>query len=591
MTSASLLEYSTSPAVTTSTPPAAAVTTTSCRCHHHQLPLSPPPAAAVTTTSCRCHHHHTASCRCHNHQLPVATTPPTINAHGLPGKNIPKDFAMEILNKKAEDGLTRLGPNMTGATVTREGNSLGVLSEPSAHLSDISLYTAKGKHTVPDLRHETEQLVEELKMEDPFDIIPGLKTHYESDTSYRVGASRGKNASKVPVEEIRDVLRSKFGYISQQNAGSIVTKAFPGCKKERSYNHGKCYYGIRKITTGESSASPNGTLSPTTSQAQGCQQARLHELMAENETLRTKIQDYKATQVMLRNKIKIEQSQKQIIMNARPPVRRTGTIPASYCVDRTLLTPVRHPLLGNDIILGEGTFGECKLYSYRGSNVAVKQFKDVGPEREIKQDLVHEAKVLMNMFTHKSLPALVGVAMDRPPFLLITSFHGCNETSVTLLEALYKGLSFVNLMQWKDLFCQVAAGLNHIHKCGFLHCDLKLNNVCVEKTDASYTAIIIDFGKSCEMHKSYGYHHLSRQEREQRAVDYPHIDPSLYRDRLSVHSVLTDIYSFGKMIEKVVRKLKTADGELDAVYKECTHVDKCQRLSLMQAVSALAPGP
>ncbi|XP_066292391.1 tyrosine-protein kinase STK-like [Branchiostoma lanceolatum] len=413
-----------------------------------------------------------------------------------------------------------------------------------------------------------------------------LQTHYEWDAKYRVGANRGKNASRVTVSEVRDVLRGNFGYISCQNAGSIVAKAFPGCKKERSYNQGKCYYGIRKIRTTESPTSRNGgVFSPTTSQR--CQQAQLRQLETENETLRTKVQDYKAAQRMLTNKLKTEQAEKQFLMTSRAPVRRTGTIPASYCVDRTLLTPMRRPLSNEDIILGEGTFGQCKLFSYRGSYVAVKEFKDVGPEREVKQDLVHEAKVLMNMFTHKSLPALVGVAMDRPPFLLITSFHGCNASSVTLLEALYKGLSYVNPVQWKDLFCQVATGLNHVHKCGFLHCDLKLNNVCVEKPDGSYTAIIIDFGKSCEMHKPYGYRNLNRQEREQRVVNYPHIDPSLYRDRTTVHSVWTDIYSFGKMVEKVVRKLKIVFGELEAVGKDCTNVDKCLRPSLLQVVAAL----
>ncbi|CAH1242612.1 Hypp6892 [Branchiostoma lanceolatum] len=98
----------------------------------------------------------------------------TINFHGLPGKNIPKDLFMEFLNRKAKDGLTRLGPDMTSATVTREGNSLGVLGDIlSSFDRDISLYTAIGKHTVPDLKGEVEQLVDELKMEDPFKIIPG----------------------------------------------------------------------------------------------------------------------------------------------------------------------------------------------------------------------------------------------------------------------------------------------------------------------------------------------------------------------------------------------------------------------------------
>eukprot|EP00058_Branchiostoma_floridae_P002259 XP_002587747.1 hypothetical protein BRAFLDRAFT_94651 [Branchiostoma floridae] len=53
---------------------------TSCRCHNHQLPLSPPPAAAVTTTSCRCHHHQLPLSPPPHRQLPLSQ-PPAARRH------------------------------------------------------------------------------------------------------------------------------------------------------------------------------------------------------------------------------------------------------------------------------------------------------------------------------------------------------------------------------------------------------------------------------------------------------------------------------------------------------------------------------
>ncbi|XP_066302187.1 uncharacterized protein [Branchiostoma lanceolatum] len=98
----------------------------------------------------------------------------TINIHGLPGKNIPKDLHMEFLNKKVKEGLARLGPNMTSRTITREGRSLKVIQDVLDTLDkDLGAYRGIGKHTVPDISQEIHMLVEDLKPEDPFKVRPG----------------------------------------------------------------------------------------------------------------------------------------------------------------------------------------------------------------------------------------------------------------------------------------------------------------------------------------------------------------------------------------------------------------------------------
>ncbi|KAI8496735.1 Protein unc-80 [Branchiostoma belcheri] len=98
----------------------------------------------------------------------------TINTHGVPGKNIPKDLYMEFLNKTAKEGLAKLGPNMTSKTVAREGRSLGVLQEVlDTFDKDLVGYRGIGRHTVPDDSEEINMLVEDMQSEDPFKVIPG----------------------------------------------------------------------------------------------------------------------------------------------------------------------------------------------------------------------------------------------------------------------------------------------------------------------------------------------------------------------------------------------------------------------------------
>ncbi|XP_078590946.1 uncharacterized protein LOC144870520 [Branchiostoma floridae x Branchiostoma japonicum] len=98
----------------------------------------------------------------------------TINTHGLPGKNIPKDLHMEFLNKKVKEGLSRLGPNMTSKTIAREGRSLKILQDVlDTFDTDLVSYRGIGKHTVPNMQEEIHMLVEEMKTEQPFVVIPG----------------------------------------------------------------------------------------------------------------------------------------------------------------------------------------------------------------------------------------------------------------------------------------------------------------------------------------------------------------------------------------------------------------------------------
>lgn len=105
--------------------------------------------------------------------------------------------------------------------------------------------------------------------------------------------------------------------------------------------------------------------------------------------------------------------------------------------------------------------------------------------------------------------------------------------------------------------------LTFIHKKGYLHNDLKGNNVVLD--GASHTAVIIDFGKSKKISKA----RLMKPKDgiADAAKKYPHIAPEILRgDRQSTAS---DVYSFGMLAVKVLKDGKFDNPALKSVAKRC----------------------
>ena len=105
-------------------------------------------------------------------------------------------------------------------------------------------------------------------------------------------------------------------------------------------------------------------------------------------------------------------------------------------------------------------------------------------------------------------------------------------------------------VNWLEILNEITCGLEHLHqKHKILHNDLKGDNIVLTQTTnvgVSIGAVIIDFGKACDISKGKHYH-LSKDEKEQYKIDHPHIAPDL-RDGLCHQCVFSDIYSFGRII-------------------------------------------
>ena len=75
-------------------------------------------------------------------------------------------------------------------------------------------------------------------------------------------------------------------------------------------------------------------------------------------------------------------------------------------------------------------------------------------------------------------------------------FHREKEgNSLSISSALSKK-TITDQATWTRIIVKTAKALAHVHNMGFLHNDLKSNNVLLEKRGEDFNPAIIDFGKA-----------------------------------------------------------------------------------------------
>ena len=110
---------------------------------------------------------------------------------------------------------------------------------------------------------------------------------------------------------------------------------------------------------------------------------------------------------------------------------------------------------------------------------------------------------------------------------------------------------------------QICEVLIFMHNRGYLHNDLKRNNVVLDGT--SHKATLIDFGKSKKITKMK----LTKAKANiaEAALKYPHITPEIHRGERQ--STASDVYSFGVLTLKVLKDGKFDNPALKSTAKRC----------------------
>ena len=177
---------------------------------------------------------------------------------------------------------------------------------------------------------------------------------------------------------------------------------------------------------------------------------------------------------------------------------------------------------------------------YRGIKAVVKEMKRRNgslKESEHCKKVLHEASILNSLGDHKSLPFLLGICSDRDPYTLV--FHSSGIESLTLYKATKEKL--LEKTGIVKVFAGICGAVKYIHDKGYLHNDLKANNVVLKGRMRVLTQFTIDFGKSKLIEQS---------EARKRYTKADYIAPEVRNGRRE--TTASDVYSVSKMLERAV---------------------------------------
>ena len=106
-----------------------------------------------------------------------------------------------------------------------------------------------------------------------------------------------------------------------------------------------------------------------------------------------------------------------------------------------------------------------------------------------------EGSAITGIRHHWGIPILFGVSTDRAPFYLVLQFHSLRSESVTLFKAASEKVT-QDVAMCANILKQTYEILIFIHERGFLHNDLKSNNVVIDGSENK--PVIIDFEKKLQ---------------------------------------------------------------------------------------------
>ena len=235
----------------------------------------------------------------------------------------------------------------------------------------------------------------------------------------------------------------------------------------------------------------------------------------------------------------------------------------------------------NEVFLGEGTYGVTRFMHFNGNfPVAVKEFKmnnlyEVKKEAGITSELQREH--------HPNLPYVLGVCVKEKPYLMVTQFYGKSKKSFPLNRAIEYGIiEFDNIGK---VFKQIVDAINCLHEAGWLHNDIKENNVLMHKTPQEWKPVVIDFGKcrSCSNPKRY---ELTEIQKTFYKAKHAWIAPELIGGT-HVQSPASDVFSLGFLLQKMLCKFVRRSEYLESVSNRCLARHPDNRISLKLLLAEL----
>lgn len=171
-------------------------------------------------------------------------------------------------------------------------------------------------------------------------------------------------------------------------------------------------------------------------------------------------------------------------------------------VERTL-PPVSSAEIELGECIGQGTYSDVFEGRWRGSVVAVKQFRRV-QEAAIRSQAMREIEIV-SAVQHPNIIRFMGLCDELPHKLwLLTEKMFCS-----LEQRLDNNQSLLTRQETMSIARQIALGMQFLHRSRVMHCDLKPANILLSEYGQ---AVVSDFGISKYRAESGGSTQVRRRK-------------------------------------------------------------------------------
>ncbi|XP_057997817.1 putative proline-rich receptor-like protein kinase PERK11 isoform X3 [Hevea brasiliensis] len=224
-----------------------------------------------------------------------------------------------------------------------------------------------------------------------------------------------------------------------------------------------------------------------------------------------------------------------------------GPRPYSY---RELANATDH--FSNNVLLGEGGFGQVYMGFLDGKYCAIKKLKnlrDVLSEENLENEILVVSRV-----SHKNLVQLIGYCIDGANRLIVLEY--CPNES--LRSKLHEEGEILDWQKRMKIAIGSARGLEYLHeycKPRIIHLDIKPDNILL---DNEFEPKIADFGLA--LFFSDAATHVSKSTNKGTQV---YADPMT--TRTGKYSDKSDIYSFGVVLLELITGKEPMDKDNDIV--------------------------
>ena len=152
---------------------------------------------------------------------------------------------------------------------------------------------------------------------------------------------------------------------------------------------------------------------------------------------------------------------------------------------------------------------------------------------------------------------------------------------------LYENLQLTSFspQQCSDVLVGLCSGVQYVHTSGFLHNDLKLDDVVLGSfLSGNLKPYIIDFGKACPITKGRTYS-LNDAEISMYKMEHPQVAPDL-RDGLIKQTISSYIFLLGRIMKR--NSVVIRSSELSPLIRQALSYHSRDRPSIETILSLLA---